>query len=198
MCYVAAITTGTSASTRKESPNAAFPIAQFAQSLGNTADHTTFLQRSANWQNVFNTSSRYIQPRNSDGSWTTNFNPTSDNGFQEGDSAQYSWMEPFNLRGLFDLMGGNGAVVKRLDTFFIRLNDGPNSSYAFMGNEPSFEVPWEYDFAGAPAHTQKAVRLIQTQLFKNSPGGLPGNDDGGAMSSWYVFSAIGLYPEITS
>jgi predicted alpha-1,2-mannosidase len=195
--YVAASTAGNSATITQEYTNADFAIAQFAQSLGNTTDYTTYLRRSANWQNVFNTSSRYIQPRNSDGSWTTNFNPTSDNGFQEGDSAQYTWMEPFNLRELFDLMGGNSAVVKHLDTFFSRLNDGPNSPYAFMGNEPSFEVPWEYDFAGAPSHTQKVVRQIQTQLFKNSPGGLPGNDDGGAMSSWYVFSAIGLYPEIT-
>ena len=195
--YVAASTTGNSAVITQEYTNADFAIAQFAQALGNTTDHTTYLRRSANWQNVFNTSSRYIQPRNSDGSWATNFNPTSDSGFQEGDSAQYSWMEPFNLRGLFDLMGGNSAVVKRLDTFFTKLNDGPNSPYAYMDNEPSFEVPWEYDFAGAPSHTQHVVRQIQTQLFKNSTGGLPGNDDGGAMSSWYVFSAIGLYPEIT-
>jgi len=65
-----------------------------------------------------------------------------------------------------------------------------------MGNEPCFEVPWEYDFAGAPAHTQDVVRRIQLQLFTNTPGGLPGNDDAGALSSWYIFSAIGLYPEV--
>ena len=195
--YVSAGTTGNSAAITQEYTNADFAIAQFAQSLGDTVDYATYLHRSGNWQNIFSTSSGYIQPRNGDGSWVANFSPTSDNGFQEGDSAQYSWMEPFNLRRLFDLMGGNGAVVNRLDTFFSRLNDGPSSPYAFMGNEPSFEVPWEYDFAGAPSHTQNVVRQIQTQLFKNSPGGLPGNDDGGAMSSWYVFSAIGLYPEIT-
>ncbi len=195
--YVAASTTGNSADITQEYTNADFAIAQFAHSLGDTVDYATYLHRSGNWQNIFNASSGYIQPRNGDRSWVANFSPTSDNGFQEGDSAQYSWMEPFNLRRLFDLMGGNGMVVGRLDTFFSRLNDGPRSPYAFIGNEPSFEVPWEYDFAGAPSHTQNVVRQIQTQLFKNSPGGLPGNDDGGAMSSWYVFSAIGLYPEIT-
>ena len=195
--YVSASTTGNSADITQEYTNADFAIAQFAHSLGDTVDYATYLHRSGNWQNIFNASSGYIQPRNGDGSWVANFSPTSDNGFQEGDSAQYSWMEPFNLRGLFDLMGGNGTVVGRLDTFFTRLNDGPSSPYAFMGNEPSFEVPWEYDFAGAPSHTQNVVRRIQTQLFKNSPGGLPGNDDGGAISSWYVFAAIGLYPEIT-
>jgi putative alpha-1,2-mannosidase len=106
-------------------------------------------------------------------------------------------METFNLRGLFTRMGGNATVVQRLDTFFTNLNDGPNSAYAFMGNEPSFEVPWEYDFAGAPTHSQQVVRRIQLELFKNVTGGLPGNDDGGALSSWYIFSTIGLYPEIT-
>ncbi len=195
--YVAASTTGNSADITQEYTNADFAIAQFAHSLGDTVDYATYLHRSGNWQNIFNASSGYIQPRNGDRSWVANFSPTSDNGFQEGDSAQYSWMEPFNLCRLFDLMGGNDTVVGRLDTFFSRLNDGPRSPYAFMGNEPSFEVPWEYDFAGAPSHTQNVVRQIQTQLFKNSPGGLPGNDDGGAISSWYVFSAIGLYPEIT-
>jgi predicted alpha-1,2-mannosidase len=195
--YVAASTTSNSADITQEYSNADFAIARLAKALGDTADYTTYLNRSNNWQHVFNTASGYIQPRNSDGSWAANFSPTSDNGFQEGDSAQYSWMEPFNLSGLFGLMGGNTKVVSRLDTFFSKLNDGPTSPYAFMGNEPSFEVPWEYDFAQAPAHTQNVIRQIQMQLFKNATGGLPGNDDGGAMSSWYVFSAIGLYPEIT-
>ena len=67
-----------------------------------------------------------------------------------------------------------------------------------MGNEPSVEVPWEYDFAQAPSHTQEVVRSIETQLWSNTPGGMPGNDDGGEMSSWYVFATIGLYPEITA
>src|SRR5437763_1124971 len=93
-------------------------------------------------------------------------------------------------------MGADAVVVKRLDNFFTRLNDGPSSPYAFMGNEPCLEVPWEYDFADVPSHTQDVVRRIQLELFKNAPGGLSGNDDAGALSSWYVLSAIGLYPEI--
>jgi predicted alpha-1,2-mannosidase len=195
--YVANGTTTNSAAITEEYTNADFAIAQFAKALGNTSDYATYLTRSGNWQNLFNALSGYIQPRNSDGTWAANFSPTSQSGFQEGNSAQYTWMEPFNLRTLFNQMGGNEAVVSRLDTFFMKLNAGPNSRYAFMGNEPSFEVPWEYDFAGAPSRTQDVVRRIQLQLFRNAPNGLPGNDDGGAMSSWYVFSAIGLYPEIT-
>jgi predicted alpha-1,2-mannosidase len=195
--YVAANSIGASAALTQEYTIDDFASAQFARSLGDMHDYQLLSQRANNWQKLFNMETGYIQPRNSDGSWTKNFSPTSDAGFQEGDAAQYSWMEQFNLRSLFNKMGGNGVVTSRLDSFFTHLNDGSSSLFAFMGNEPSFEIPWEYDFAGAPSHTQEVVRRIQLSLFKDTPGGLPGNDDGGAMSSWYVFSAIGLYPEIT-
>lgn len=194
--YVANGTAGNSVVITQEYTNDDFAIAQFARALGNAVDYNTFIQRSHNWTNVLNTSSGYMQPRNSDGSWAANFSSTSEHGFQETDSAQSTWMESFNLRGLFDALGGNSVVVGRLDTFFTRLNDGTTSQYAYMGNEPSEEIPWEYDFAGVPSHTQEVVRRIETQLFTNTPGGLPGNDDAGSLSSWYVFAAIGLYPEI--
>jgi len=173
-----------------------FAISQFANALGNSTDYGTYLQRSGNWQSIFDTTSGYVQPRNADGSWAQGFSPTSQDGFQEGDSAQYSWMVPFNLSGLFSKMGGDPTVVSRLDTFFTMLNAGPTSQYAWMGNEPSVEAPWEYNFAQAPSHTQDVVRLIETQLWSNAPGGMPGNDDGGEMSSWYIFAVMGLYPEI--
>ncbi len=185
-----------SASITLEYASDDFAIAQFAKAIGNSTDYNTYLQRSGNWQDLFNTTSLYIQPRNTDGTWAQGFVPTSDNGFQEGDSAQYSWMVPFNLGGLFGQMGGDAAVVSRLDTFFTRLNDGPVSPYCWIGDEPTVEVPWEYDFAQAPSQTQGVVRQIETQLWSNTPGGMPGNDDGGEMSSWYVFAAMGLYPEI--
>jgi predicted alpha-1,2-mannosidase len=186
------------ASTTLEYANDDFAIAQFAKALGNATDYNAYLKSSANWQNIFNVASGYAQPRNADGTWAQGFVATNENGFQEGDSAQYSWMVTFDLRALFNQMGGNPAVVSRLDAFFSKLNDGPASPYAWMGNEPSVEVPWEYDFAQAPSRTQDVVRLIETQLWADTPGGIPGNDDGGEMSSWYVFAAIGLYPEITA
>ncbi len=173
-----------------------FAISRFAQAVGDSKDAALYLQRSDNWQHIFNTTSAYMQPRNRSGSWSPGFAPTSGNGFTEGDAAQYSWFVPYNLRTLFDKMGGNTRVSGRLDNFFAGLNEGPDSQYAFMGNEPCFEVPWEYDFAGRPAQTQHVVRAIQTKLFGATPAGLPGNDDGGSMSAWYVFSALGLYPEI--
>ena len=65
-----------------------------------------------------------------------------------------------------------------------------------MGNEPCEATPWVYDFAGAPSRAQAVVRRIQNELFTAKPNGLPGNDDAGALSSWYIFPALGLYPEI--
>ncbi|HEX4203226.1 MAG TPA: GH92 family glycosyl hydrolase, partial [Ktedonobacteraceae bacterium] len=194
--YVTQGDAGNSASNTQEYTNDDFALSQFARALGNMPDYKAYLQRSNNWTNLFDsTAGGYIFPRNGDGSWAST-SITSGTGFQEDDSSQSTWMEPFNLAGLIDKLGGNAAVVKRLNTFFTQLNAGPNSQYVYMGNEPSLETPWTYDFAGAPAQTENVVRCIQDQLYTNTPGGLPGNDDAGAMSSWYVFSAIGLYPDI--
>jgi len=173
-----------------------FAIAQYARALGKMDAYETYLQRSQNWKHLFNPATGYIEPRNHDGAFIAKFNPTSGNGFAEGDSVQYTWLVPQDLDGLFAMMGGNGQAIERLNRHFDQLNAGSNSSYAFMGNEPEFLVPWEFVAAGAPYRTQEVVRRIETQLFSASPGGLPGNDDGGAMSSWYVFAAMGLYPEI--
>jgi len=185
------------ASVTLEYANDDFAIAQFANALGNVSAYSTYLARSGSWQKVFDQSSGYVEQRNSDGSWVQGFDPTSEDGFQEGDSAQYTWMVTYDLSGLFSMMGGSPAAVARLDNFFSQLNAGPTSPYAWMGNEPSIEVPWEYDFAQAPSHTQNVVREIETQLWTDSPQGMPGNDDSGEMSSWYIFAAIGIYPEIT-
>ncbi len=193
--YVAATTTGNSVAITEEYSVDDFSIAAFARSLGKASMYKTYIARSAHWRHVFHPTTGLMQPRQSDGSWAAGFSPTSQGGFQEGNSLQYTWMVPFDLPGLFGQMGGDARVVHRLDAFFAELNAGANSDYAFMGNEPCFEVPWEYDFARAPSHTQKVVRRVQ-HLFQDTSGGLPGNDDGGAMSSWYIFSALGLYPEM--
>ena len=172
-----------------------FALSQFAKSVGDTQDSEIFLKQAQNWKNLFNAANGYINPRNTDGTWLANYNPASDIGFVEGSGTQYTWMVPFNLSSLFKDMGGNGAAIARLDTFFTRLNDGTDQ-YCFIGNEPCFEVPWEYDWTGKPSGTQAVIHRIQNEVFSAEPNGLPGNDDGGATSSWYVWSALGLYPEI--
>jgi putative alpha-1,2-mannosidase len=93
-------------------------------------------------------------------------------------------------------MGGSETAVTRLDEFFVEVNAGPNRPHAWIGNEPSLNAPWAYDFAGVPARTQAVVRRIQMELFDTTPGGLPGNDDGGTISAWYVLSALGVYPAV--
>jgi predicted alpha-1,2-mannosidase len=169
-----------------------FAIAQFAVALGDLDKAAVYLKRAQNWRNLFHNG--YLVPRNADGSFLSNPMPWSGAEFCEGSLAQYSLMVPFNLRGLFDLMGGNAAAVGRLDDFFGQLNDGSWSAHAFMGNEPSLKAPWAYTFAGAPYRTQQMVRLILLSLYQNAPGGMPGNDDLGTLSAWAVFAAVGIYP----
>src|SRR5664279_1120561 len=105
-------------------------------------------------------------------------------------------MVNYNLRALIDKLGGNEQATKRLDKFFTKTNAGLNGDFTYMGTETCAQAPWIYAFASAPWRTQEVVRRIQTELFNSHPSGLPGNDDAGAMSSWFVFSALGLYPEI--
>jgi predicted alpha-1,2-mannosidase len=120
--------------------------------------------------------------------------PESHKSYVEGNAVQYTWMIPHNMRTLFDRIGGNEAVVRRLDDFFKEFNAGPDRPYFFIGNEPVFPVPWAYNYAGQPWKTQHITRRVLTELFNATPGGIPGNDDLGATSSWIVFASIGMYP----
>jgi len=171
-------------------------IAHFAEALGDTARRDTYLSQAQFWKPLFSSQSGYIHPRTASGSFVDNFDRASGNEFVEGNSAQYTWMVPQNYRGLFDRMGGNAAAIARLDEHFTKLDAGPSSPYAFMGNEPEHGSPWAYNFAGAPYKSQAVVRRILNELFRNGPDGLTGNDDLGATSVWYVWGALGLYPEL--
>jgi predicted alpha-1,2-mannosidase len=174
-----------------------FALAQYARALGDQRKSDLYGRRAQNWRNLFDGSTRCLRPRNDDGTWVPDFSSSTKKGaYTEGTPAQYVWMVNFNFRELIDSLGGNNAAIVRLDTFFTQLNAGYNSVYSYIGNETDFEVPWVYDFAHAPWRTQKIVRRIQTEVFTTEPGGLAGNDDGGALSSWYVFSALGFYPVI--
>lgn len=177
-----------------------FALAQFAEALGDREKHSGYLGRAQNWTNLFDTTTGLMLPRNADGSRAKDLQQglvtDMKQGFVEASPEQTVWMLNFNLPDLINRMGGAKNVTVRLDKFFTRLNSGMRADTAYMGNEPGEGIPWIYDFAGSPARTQEVVRRIQTELFTDQPGGLPGNDDAGAISSWYVFSALGLYPEI--
>jgi len=131
------------------------------------------------------------------GAWDCQpFDPAAECGFIEGNAAQYVWMVPHNLHGLFELMGGHASAVARLDDLFVELNSGTNSPHFYIGNEPEHGTPWTYNFAGAPWKTPEVVRRIVEEEFGTGPGGLPGNDDLGATSAWLVWAYLGLYPAI--
>ncbi|MET0492265.1 MAG: GH92 family glycosyl hydrolase [Actinoplanes sp.] len=171
-----------------------FAIAQFAGALGDTAGHNTFASRSQNWRSLFNGESSYIHTRDSGGGWSASLNPAQESPYVEGNAAQYSWMVPHNLGALITLMGGPTTAVQRLDHHFTELNGGLSRPYFYIGNEPEHNVPWTYNAARKPAGASDAVRRIMAESFTTGAGGLPGNDDLGATSAWFVWSALGFYP----
>ncbi|GLP63582.1 alpha-1,2-mannosidase [Streptomyces sp. TUS-ST3] len=190
-----------------EMSGADFALSQLARAAGEEGTAAAFSDRSQWWQNNFNIaadpSGGYIANRKADGSWVTGFTPSTGNGFVEGTAAQYTWMVQHDPAGLFAAMGGRDKALARLDAFF----HDDNGDWAFTGNggekseldnEPSINVPYLYAYAGAPCKTQETVRAAMRQLWSTRPGGIPGNDDLGAMSAWYVFSALGMYPQVPS
>jgi hypothetical protein len=115
-------------------------------------------------------------------------------GFEEGNGIQYTWAVPQDLSALAALIGGDKRATAELTTFFSKLNAGRNQPFDWAGNEPSLWSPWEFDAFGAPSKTQSVVRQIADDLYADAPVDEPGNDDLGAIASWYVWAAIGLYP----
>jgi predicted alpha-1,2-mannosidase len=184
-----------------------FCTAQVAQTLGYTVDSQKYLQRSRNWMNVWNDESRSIRPRYADGSWlkpfvARHFYPDTDYSywdapFYEGSGYIYGTYVPHDVQGLIKKLGGDDAFVTWLDTFF---TNPPTRDPAFdkglynHNNEPDFLAAFLYIHAGHPERTAQRVRHILATEYTTGRGGLPGNDDSGAMSSWYVWVAMGLYP----
>src|SRR2546421_898817 len=171
-----------------------FAIAQFAKAQGDTTTYNNLMTRAQWWMNVWNPQSAYISPHNSDGTFAWPVDPASASGYTEGNAAQYTWMVTYNFQGLINLMGGRPTAVQRLNHHFTQVNGGLTTPFFYIGNEPEHGVPWAYNFAGNPAGTADAVHKVQSQGFKTTAGGLPGNDDLGATSAWYVWSALGMYP----
>ncbi|MGW0948997.1 GH92 family glycosyl hydrolase [Streptomyces sp. NPDC002623] len=179
-------------------------LAQWARQLGRDREYRELSERGGYWRNVFNPGATpaggYIQARNLDGSWVTPFAPASDRGFAQGTSATYTWMVPQDVQGLATAMGGREVAAARLDGFFHK----PDGSWSLRGgdplrydatNEPGIHAPWLYNALGQPWKTQETVRELVDTVYGTGPSGLPGNDDLGTMSAWYVFAALGVYPQ---
>ena len=175
-------------------------LGRWARQLGRDEVADRFDARGAYWRNVFDAGTGYVRARNADGTWVAPFDPGSDTGFAQGTSATYTWMVPQDVPGLAAAMGGREAAAQRLDAFF----HNPDGSWAVDGgdplrydptNEPGIHAPWLYNALGQPWKTQQTVRQIMTSVYGTGPAGLPGNDDLGTMSAWYVFAALGVYPQ---
>ncbi|MEU4350297.1 GH92 family glycosyl hydrolase [Streptomyces sp. NPDC023838] len=171
-----------------------FAVAQFAKALGNTSSYTTHMSRAQWWRNTFSQESSYVQQRRTDGSWTWPLDPASQSTFTEGNASQYTWMVPYDFADLINSMGGRQTAVQRLDHHFTEVNAGQSRPYYYIGNEPEHGVPWAYNYARHPAGASDAVRKVMAESFTTGAGGLPGNDDLGATSAWYVWAALGMYP----
>jgi predicted alpha-1,2-mannosidase len=185
-----------------------FAIAQFARATGDSADSGVFLKRAGNWQNLVDPETKWLRARNSDGTWLMGFDAlhslpkrskapldTDQDGFEEGNSSQYSFMIPFDYARLIPAMGGSLVVVPRLDSFFSKLICWGEPCFN-MANEPDFVVPYTYAYTDQPWKTDDVVTRIEQQTFSTKPDGVPGNDDLGATSGVYVWNALGLYPGV--
>jgi predicted alpha-1,2-mannosidase len=187
--------------TTLEFASADFAVSQLAQALGDETNNAMLLKHAQNWRNLYNHDTGYLQMRRRDGTWAPGFTNNvleydRNRAYQEGTAAQFVWMVPFNLKGLTEAMGGQDLAAARLDTFFTELNAGAKSTFAYLGNEPCLETPWIYCFLGQPYKAQQVARRAIKELYSSAPDGYPGNDDLGEMSSWYLFAALGMYPEI--
>lgn len=199
-------------------------LATMARALGHTRDAQLLSQRALNWRKVWDADVQdaptklrgFPRPRLSDGSWFADvggsYDPRGERGFHEGTAWQYQWLVPQDIPGLAAAMGGPAEALRRLDLFFdydAVLADpaavrkswvvGPYSYYSQFrynpNNEPDLHAPWIYTLMGQPWKTTTVLRGAET-LFGNGPSGVTGNDDLGTMSAWYLFSALGIYPDM--
>jgi len=187
--------------------------AQVARALDKAADYQFFLKRASDYKNVFRQDKGHVWPKDADGKWIEPFDPGFSGGMggrdytTENNGYTYDWDVQHDLQGLFALMGGRAQAEVKLDQLF-REPLGM-SKYAFwakfpdasglvgqfsMGNEPSLHIPYLYNYLGAPWKTQKRVRMLLDTWFTDTTLGMPGDEDGGGMSAFVVFSMMGLYP----
>lgn len=180
------------ASIQLEYTSADFAIGQFAlHAVGDEFASWRYFHFARSWKNLYNPDTGWLQSRNPDGSWKS-----LGEDFRESTYKNYFWMVPYDIVGLVEIIGGKEKAEKRLDEFFTRLDAGYNDAWFASGNEPSFHIPWIYNWIGRPYKTQEIINRVLNEQYSSKIDGLPGNDDLGTMGAWYVFACIGLYPEI--
>ncbi len=183
-------------------------IAQLARVVGDEETEKEFLRRAESWRACYDAESGFMRPRRNDGSWVAPFDPldTHGQGFIEGNAWNYGLYVPQDPTGLIDVMGGEEAFIRFLDTLFVMdiddryiertediTRDGIIGNYVH-GNEPGHHIPYLYNWTSSPWKSEAKVRMILDRMYANATDGLCGNDDCGQMSAWYIFSAMGFYP----
>lgn len=188
-------------------------IAQLAHAAGYGADKDLFMNRAGFYKNVFRTDKGFMWPKDESGNWIEPFDPKFSGGqggrdyTTENNVYTYNWSVKHDFDGLFELMGGRDKAEAKLDNLF-REDLGRskyNLWYTFpdatglvgqfvMGNEPSFHIPYLYNYTGSPWKTQKRIRMLMDTWFTDNLFGIPGDEDGGGMTAFVVFSMMGFFP----
>ncbi|MCF6224473.1 MAG: glycoside hydrolase family 92 protein [Flavobacteriaceae bacterium] len=188
-------------------------LAQIAKELGKTEDYNYFIKKSFNYQNLFNSETKFFHPKNKEGKFIEPFDYRYSGGqgsrqfYGENNGWVYRWDVQHNIANLIELMGGKTNFIKNLNDMFAEpLGKQKFDFYSFlpdhtgnvgqfsMANEPSLHIPYLYNYAGQPWKTQKVIRTLLNQWFRNDLMGVPGDEDGGGMSAFVVFSQLGFYP----
>lgn len=188
-------------------------LSQIAAELGKTDEAKHYLRESYNYRNLFNPDTRFFHPKDKDGKFIEPMDYRYDGGlgardyYDENNGYVYRWDVQHNIGDLISMIGGDKAFTSALDSMFNEpLGMSKWSFYSFlpdhtgnvgmfsMANEPSLHIPYLYNYAGQPWKTQKRIRTLLNQWFRNDVMGVPGDEDGGGMSAFVVFSQMGFYP----
>lgn len=188
-------------------------LAQIAKELGKTEDYNYFMKRSYNYRNLYNSETAFFHPKDINGKFIEPFDYRFSGGqgardyYDENNAWTYRWDVPHNIADLITLMGSQENFVKNMDQmyveplgkskfeFYAQLPDQTGNVGQFsMSNEPALHIPYLYNYAGQPWKTQKRVRTLLKQWFRNDLMGIPGDEDGGGLTAFVVFSMMGFYP----
>jgi predicted alpha-1,2-mannosidase len=188
-------------------------LSQIAGELGKTSEYANYFNASFNYRNLFNPKTGFFHPKDSEGKFLEPFDYVFSGGlgargtYGENNAWIYRWDVQHNVADLIKLMGGNESFIKNLDSMFSRplgrskfefyaqLPDQTGNVGQFsMSNEPAFHIPYLYNYAGQPWKTQKRIRVLLHEWFRNDLMGVPGDEDGGGMTAFVVFSYMGFYP----
>ncbi len=175
------------------------PDAAMARGLGHAEDAAALAERATSYRSLWDPAQRFLVGRRRDGTFATSTGPTAWQSFYaEGGVWQYLWYAPHDLAGLAAVMGGSDAMLARLDEMFELTVNAPRTPlpdrYYWQGNEPDIHAPWIPSRFDDAARASRFVDWVRRERYGDGPDGIPGNDDAGTMSAWYVFAALGVFP----